>query len=62
MLMWRLLYQFLGVKAELTMTINEDDNSLLNYEIYRDGEYLGLHIVISLLMIRLRQIVVILTL
>lgn len=28
-------------KAELTMTINEDDNSLLNYEIYRDGEYLG---------------------
>lgn len=28
-------------KAELTMSINEDDNALLNYEIYRDGEYLG---------------------
>lgn len=28
-------------KAELTMSISEDDNALLNYEIYRDGEYLG---------------------
>lgn len=28
-------------EAQLTMSINEDNNALLNYEIYRDGEYLG---------------------
>lgn len=27
--------------AELTMSIDENDNALLNYEVYRDGEYLG---------------------
>lgn len=28
-------------QTELTMSISEPDNALLNYEIYRDGEYLG---------------------
>lgn len=28
-------------KAELTMSIDEDANALLNYEIYRDGKYIG---------------------